>query len=233
MSTTGIVEPAGTRARVSFHPSSRPLGGVVDGADLLTAITVGSRSRFGRCALRLARTDTIATGQVRGCVAAAVGYLVGLSEHELASAIGTALAFSPRLAVLGSDAHDIKEGIPWAAHAGVAAADLARAGFNGPRTGFDGRTFDQAVLLGAWVSKCRSSTPYFKPYACVPLGAAAIDAAINLVSAHGIDAATVEDVRVDTFERATTLFNLREPNVLEAAQYSVPFCVATAITRGG
>jgi 2-methylcitrate dehydratase PrpD len=230
--------------RASGHPGSGVIPAVLataevessTGTEVLTAITVGYEVavRAG-AALRLARTDTIATGHwCAAGVAAAVGYLVGLSERELGSAIGTALAFSPRLAVLGSDAHDIKEGIPWAAHAGVAAAQLARIGFNGPRTGFDDGQFDRAVLLrGLGVEPPLIDTVYFKPYACCRWAHAAIDAALSLVTAHEINAAAIEDVQVDTFDRATTLFNDANPSSLEAAQYSVPFCVATAITRGG
>ena len=230
--------------RASGHPGSGVIPAALataevessKGADVLAAITVGYEVavRAG-AALRLARTDTIATGHwCAAGVAAAVGYLAGLSEREQASAIGTALAFSPRLAVLGSDAHDVKEGIPWAAHAGVAAVELARAGFIGPRTGFDDGRFDQAVLLGGLgVEPPLIETVYFKPYACCRWAHAAVDAALNLVAAHGIEPSTIEDVHVDTFERATTLFNDANPTSLEAGQYSVPFCVATAITRGG
>lgn len=229
--------------RASGHPGAGVIPAVLataeaessSGPDVLAAIAVGYEVavRAG-AALRLARTDTIATGHWCATgVAAAVGHLVGLSEHEFASAIGTALAFSPRVAVLGADAHDVKEGIPWAAHAGMAAVALARAGFNGPRTGFDDGRFDQSVVLeGLGVGPPLIESVYFKPYACCRWAHAAVDGALNLVAAHGIEARTIEDVQVDTFERATTLFNDPDPTSLEAAQYSVPFCVATAVTIG-
>jgi 2-methylcitrate dehydratase PrpD len=74
---------------------------------------------------------------------------------------------------------------------------------------------------------------YFKPYSCCRWAHAAIDGVIDIMCQEGISADAVVAVRIDTFARALSLNNDLAPRTLEAAQYSVPFCIAVAAVRGG
>ncbi len=204
------------------------------GQELIEAIVVGYEVAIrAGAALKIGPSDTISTGHWCSVgAAAAAGRLAHLTEDETARAIGTAAAFAPRLVPLGSDAHDVKEGIPWAAHAGVVAVELAAGGFRGPLHALaDG--FDSAELLrGLGGTTPLIESVYFKPYACCRWAHAAIDASLELRLDAKLDASDIEEVTIDTFARATALFNEPNPSSLEAAQYSVPFCVAAALVHG-
>jgi 2-methylcitrate dehydratase PrpD len=229
--------------RASGHPGAAIVPAVIaaaeqrgaPGSELLAAIVVGYEVavRVG-AAFRRRPSDTISTGHWCALgVAAAVGRLVELSEEALASAIATAWAFSPRLVELGSSAHDVKEGIPWATHAGLAAVEFASCGLVGPLHGVDDGAFDVDILVGGLGTEpplIRST--YFKPYGCCRWAHSAVDASLQLAKEAQVPASSIDEVRIDTFRRATTLFNEPDPSTLEAAQYSVPFCVSAALLHG-
>jgi 2-methylcitrate dehydratase PrpD len=229
--------------RASGHPGAAIVPAViaaaehrcVRGRELLAAIVVGYEVavRAG-AAFRRRPSDTISTGHWCALgVAAAVGRLVELSEDELASAIATAWAFSPRLVELGSHAHDVKEGIAWATHAGMAAVELASGGLAGPLHGIDDGAFDiDALVRGLGTEPLLIRSTYFKPYACCRWAHSAVDASLMLAEEARVPASTIDEVRIDTFRRATTLFNEPDPSTVEAAQYSIPFCVSAALLHG-
>jgi 2-methylcitrate dehydratase PrpD len=73
---------------------------------------------------------------------------------------------------------------------------------------------------------------YFKPYSSCRWSHAAIDGLIGILRKQSLEPAAVERVTVHTFERALRLNNYPDPDTLEAAQYSIPFCLGTAAVRG-
>jgi len=59
-----------------------------------------------------------------------------------------------------------------------------------------------------------------------------LDAVISLVREHQLAAEDIHTVDVFTFERTLRLNNYADPDTLEGAQYSLPFCLA-AVAVGG
>lgn len=210
------------------------------GADadrLLTAIAlgfeIGVRIAASRDINQLRTTDT---GQWCGYgVAVAAGWLRGLPPGTIAHAMAIAGHTASSQAATGWTrvGHNVKEGIPWATATGLTAVDLAVAGYTGPVDILDDpAVYDQGALLsdlgGAW----RIEGAYHKLYSCCRWAHAPIDAVLALKDDNHIPIHTIETIDVTTFSRALTLNNEPAPASLEAAQYSIPFCVALALVRG-
>jgi 2-methylcitrate dehydratase PrpD len=126
----------------------------------------------------------------------------------------------------------VKEGIPAATATGIASVDLAESGFTGPLDLLDHATYDAGTLLDGLGVRWMIEGVYFKPYSCCRWAHAAIDGALALQATHGLAADEIAQIDIETFDRALRLGNDAAPRTIEAAQYSVPFCVALAIVRG-
>lgn len=168
--------------------------------------------------------------------AAAVGALRQLPSLQIAHAIAIAGITAPNQSATAYTRHrgnSVKEGIPWAAANGLLAAGLAGKGFTGPVDILDepGR-FDPAKLVDGLGGSWQIEGTYFKPYSCCRWNHAPIDALLALMSKHGIAASDIVAIEVETFGRALTLANEVAPSTLEGAQYSIPFCLGVAATRG-
>jgi 2-methylcitrate dehydratase PrpD len=202
---------------------------------VLAAIAVGYEVAIrAGTALRISKTAIIGTGHWCSFgVAATAAALRSLTLRQTASAIALAGALAPRLVRL-SDAGDLKEGIPWATYTGLVAADMAAAGAPGPVGILDDDTvFDCDVAvhdLGR--AEPLIGTTYFKLYSCCRWAHAAIEAISDILSHAEIVVADIEEIAIGTFGRALTLPNDVEPQSLERAQYSVPFCVSVAAALG-
>ena len=244
-----------------LHPSSAVLPAAfavaeatgASGPAFLDAATVGVELT---CRLGMAGYDEAANtsvffewGQhataICGAVGAALaaGMLRGLSADELTSAIGIAASMGSGVIEANRTGGTIKRvHCGWAAHAGVAAADLARHGLTGPPTVLEGgfgflraflgdRVRIEAVTEGLgehW------ETPgiFFKPYPCNHFTQAGIDAALALRD---------RGVRPDDVERlvlgapAPVLRTIAEPREQKIrptsgyhAAFSGPYTVAAA-----
>jgi 2-methylcitrate dehydratase PrpD len=181
-----------------------------------------------------------------------------------AAGVATALRLPPRgivdaLGVAGSMASGIIEYLAegtwpkrmhagWAGQSGVRAALLARAGFVGPRTVFEGvhglfhgfaRSAEGnfAALTGDFGSRWVTETLAFKPYPCGTMAQPYIDCARRL-AARGIAAADIEEITCEVAEG--TVHRLWEPLADKqrppngfAAKFSVPYAIAAAFVHGG
>ena len=173
--------------------------------------------------------------------AAAAASVLGLTGDQMAVAFGLAGEQA------GGTMQSHKEGA-WsrrlhsghAAERGVSAALLAADGFQGPRQIFDGdQNFYKALALQyepSWLAyglgkHWAISDIGYKSYSCAIGFHTAIDALLELKRDVGFEAEDVEKVTV--FKPATTPIHLRTdfPTII-AAQYSAPFCIATAILKG-
>lgn len=213
-------------------------GGSGIGADrLLTAIAigyeVGVRISAARDINRLRTTDT---GVWCGPgVAAATGWLTNQPTPVIAHAIAIAAQTATSQAATGWTklGHTVKEGIPWATANGVAAVSLAAAGHRGPLDILDDPDqYMRQSMLGEFGDTWAIEKAYFKLYSCCRWAHAAIDAALALKARHCLVPEEIEGLFIETFDRALTLPNQSEPQSIEAAQYSVPFCVALALVHG-
>lgn len=204
----------------------------------LTAIAIGYEIAVRIAAARdLGNLDTLVTGPWCGQgAAAAAGWLRNLSPAHVAQAIAIAGSSAPNLAAVAYSqvmGNHVKEGIPWATATGLAAVDLAQAGFTGPLDLFDNeKLYNPARLSGALGENWLIDSIYFKPYSCCRWAHAAIDALLDLQAEEAISSASIQKIEVHTFSRVFRLNNDLAPASLEAAQYSVPFCLALVALHG-
>ena len=177
--------------------------------------------------------------------AAAAGRLSGASRQQLVWALG--LCGSQAAGILEQSASWLKRlGPGWAAHSGLAAVALGRAGFIGPKTIFEGpRGFYAAHIQrlpeGDLLPSHELGTSWrtlgiaLKPYPCCHFIHAFADAALELR----------EQVKLEDIERVDCLLTARlhkmvaeprpvriRPTTSYEALFSVPFVVALALVRG-
>jgi 2-methylcitrate dehydratase PrpD len=185
-----------------------------------------------------------------GAIGAAVaaGMLSGLDPDQLTSVVGIAASMGAGVIEANRTGGTIKRvHCGWAAHAGVAAADLARHGLTGPPTVIEGRFGFLQAFCGDRVHVERVTdglgdeweTPgiFFKPYPCNHFTHAGIDAALAL-RARGVEP---DDVRALTLGvPAPVLRTIAEPPEEKArprsgyhAAFSGPYTVAAALLGGG
>jgi 2-methylcitrate dehydratase PrpD len=208
------------------------------GPEVLSAIAVGYELGVRIAAARdFSKLDTLSTG--RWCaygVAAAGGRLLGLLPEKTAQAMAIAGVLSPGLSAAGYSTvmgNHVKEGIAWATWIGLAALDLAAKGYTGPIDILDHRGYYDADQIVSELGRPLAiDTVYFKPYACCRWIHAALDGILELLSSGNIEARDIRRIKVYTFGRALRLNNYADPDTLEAAQYSIPFCMALAAIRG-
>jgi 2-methylcitrate dehydratase PrpD len=168
-----------------------------------------------------------------GSVAAA-GKLLKFDRRTFQSALGIALAHGP-FPPGGAFAFDsmVKETIGWAGVVGCSSAFLAREGFAGPEDMLDrSRRYDTAQLVQDLGREFAILKTYFKPYASCRWSHPAIDGALNLVREHGLQPEEVEQIHVEGFQQITMLRDY-SPATTVAAQYSLPFALALALSHGG
>jgi 2-methylcitrate dehydratase PrpD len=145
--------------------------------------------------------------------AAVAGRLRGLTEDQLVSAFGICGSQAGGIIEYLTDGSWTKRLHPgWAAHAGVVAALLARSGFTGPETVFEGaHGFYQAFagghdaarvdeLLGTLGRTWELLELTFKPYPCGSIAQPYMDCALRLRERHKIQPEQIVQIRCRTAE---------------------------------
>ncbi|WP_257165936.1 MmgE/PrpD family protein [Bradyrhizobium sp. SRS-191] len=230
----------------SGHPGAAIIPGVLsllgslslDGQRALAAIAIGYEIGIRISGSRdLRSVPTVNSGLWSGqAVAAAVGWLRGLSRQQIAHAISIAGTTAPSQSATPYTrfrGNSVKEGIPWGAANGILAVDLAKQGFTGPIDILDSsERYDRGRLLDGIGTSWLINSTYFKPYSCCRWLHAPIDALLTLMKDHGIHPKAIINIDVETFGRSLTLSNEVAPATLEGAQYSLPFCLGVAATSG-
>jgi 2-methylcitrate dehydratase PrpD len=208
------------------------------GMELLAAIVVGYE-----VAIRIAAArdhdalDTLATGRWCGFgAAAAAGRLRGMSPEKLAEALSIAGVQAPGLSAAGYSSimgNSVKEGIAWSTLTALCALAPAERGFTGPLDILDSPDyyFPEKIVSGLGKTFAIEQI-YFKPYSCCRWIHSAIDALCAIMEEHNLDAQEMTGMNVHLFERALRLNNYPDPDSLEGAQYSIPFCLAVAAVAG-
>jgi 2-methylcitrate dehydratase PrpD len=138
----------------------------------------------------------------------------------------------------------------WAGVAGITAATLAKHGFVGPRSAYEGRfglyasylkkNVEQADLMLATENLGRYwqiDEVAVKPIPACHFAHAAADAAVALHKAHGLPSNAIRRVRAFVPQEAVAivcepLANKRSPANSYDAQFSIPYIVATALLKG-
>jgi 2-methylcitrate dehydratase PrpD len=184
-----------------------------------------------------------------GAVAAA-GKLYGLSEDQLVSALGIAGSQASGIIEYLADGTWTKRLHPgWAAHAGIVAAMLARAGMLGPETVLEGEHgFYEAFAGGHDDGRLRAlvdslgtaweiTNLTYKPYPCGSIAHPYMDCARRLRERHRVDPERIVAIRCRT--AAGPVPRLWEPLAAKhappngyAAKFSLPYLVASMFVRG-
>jgi 2-methylcitrate dehydratase PrpD len=127
-----------------------------------------------------------------------------------------------------------------ASEAGVLAASLAAAGFEGPKTVLEGQfgflrvfctEFDESQLTRGLGHDFVTLSTVLKRYPVHATAHAAVRAVRDLQAEHGFAGEAVEAVTVTGNPRMIERHAIAEPAELMLAQYSIPFCVALALFR--
>src|SRR5438128_1982759 len=184
-----------------------------------------------------------------GAVAAA-GKLQRLSEEQLVHAFG----------IVGSQAAGIIEYLAdgswpkrlhpgWVSHAGVIAAQLARAGFTGPATVLEGQHGLYAAFagghdasrLGALLETLGKTWELeeltLKPYPCGSIAQPYMDCAARLREQHGIKPEQILSIRCRTAEGPIPrlwepLASKHNPANGYASKFSLPYLLAAILVKG-
>lgn len=207
--------------------------GACTGAELITRIAMGYEigTRAG-IALHATASDYHTSGAWIALAAALIGArALGLTPAQAREAVGIAEYHGPRSQMMRCIDHPtmVKDGSGWGAMAGVSAAYLARGGF----TGAPALTIEDSALAPIWAdlgARWYVCEQYVKLYPVCRWAQPAVEAALTLMRMHGLSAADVREVHVETFHEAARLTAI--PRTTEEAQYSLPFSVAAAIARG-
>jgi len=180
--------------------------------------------------------------------AAGVAAALGVDEKTFASAQGIAGSLASGIIEYLAEGASTKRMHPgWAAQSGLRAVALARAGFEGPRTVWEGAhgllhgfantlEGDWAKLTGGFGEEWIARTIAFKPYACGTMIHPYIDCARRLAAKVG-DPAAIASIECDTAEGIVhrlwePLQGKRRPANAYAAKFSIPYCIAYALRHG-
>jgi 2-methylcitrate dehydratase PrpD len=181
--------------------------------------------------------------------AAGVGAALGLTAKEIVDALGIAGSMAGGIIeYLAEGAWTKRLHAGWAAQSGIRAALLARQGFVGPRTVFEGAhglfhgfahttKGDYDALTGDFGTRWVTDTLAFKPYPCGTMAQPYIDCARRL-AARGIKAEDVEAMLCEVAEGTVhrlwePLADKQRPRNGYAAKFAVPYLLATGFVHGG
>jgi 2-methylcitrate dehydratase PrpD len=175
--------------------------------------------------------------------AIAVGRLLKLDAQAMTGALGIAGSLASGLlefARSGNGSMVKKLHLARAAESGVLAAELAARGMTGPDSVLDGpfgfltvfcAEAEPAALAGDLGAVFESDRLCFKRYPCHITAHAPVEAALALKQRHGFTASEVAAIRIAASAKAARLHDIPRPADMGLAQYSIPFCVATALLK--
>ena len=218
-----------------------------DGATALRAFVAGCEVLFRIGAASHHSSEKLGfhapglTGVYGAAVAASVVY--GLDAEATAHAMGLAGSMSAGLLAFtrsqqGAMVKRLHMGR--ACEAGISAARLAQSGFTGPETVLEGRfgylevfcrEAEPALLTRALGQDWETLRICLKRYACHVTAQAPVQALRELMLEHSFTGHEVDHVELACTEKVMSHHDLRDPQDLMQAQYSVPFCLALALYR--
>jgi 2-methylcitrate dehydratase PrpD len=235
-------------AAFAVAENSKP---AVSGKDLIVAIALGVDML---CRLRMGAGDAKAIGWMAETlaplsVAATGAKLLRLDDEKTLNAVGIAYAScSGNVQPTVEGAWTLWLPAGTAAASGILALDLAREGFLGARSPLRGEFglyrlyfrggYDEGQLLGQLGERNEIVNTSMKPYPTCKYTHHAIYTTLKLVQEHDIKPEKVKEVTVATSTMAATQCGFDEkgqpkttPQSVGAAQFSIPFTVATAVVK--
>ena len=223
-----------------------------DGASVLKGIAVGVETicRLSLVAPMRVHKAGFHPTAVFGAMAAAAAAsaTLGLDAPTVAHAFGIAGSMAGGIIEYLADGSWTKRlHAGWAAQSGIRAALLARAGFVGPLSVFEGRHGlfhgfardaggDYGQLTDGFGTRWLLESLAFKSYACGTMAQPYVDCAIRLAQ-RGIAAESIREIVSEVAEG--TVHRLWEPLAAKqappnayAAKFSTPFCIAAGFILG-
>ena len=181
--------------------------------------------------------------------AAGVGAALGLNARQIVDALGIAGSMAGGvIEYLAEGAWTKRLHAGWAAQSGLRAALLAREGFVGPRTVFEGvhglfngfahtTDGDYDALTGDFGTRWVTDTLAFKPYPCGTMAQPYIDCARRL-AAQGVRPEDINEIVCEVAEGTVhrlwePLADKQRPRNGYAAKFATPYLLATGFVQGG
>ena len=225
----------------------------LDGDQILKGLAVGSEliCRLALVAPTAMHKQSFHPTAVCGTfgVAAGLSSVLDLSEKQMVSALGIAGSFTSGIIEYLAEGSWTKRVHPgWSANSGMNATLIAKSGFYGPRTVFEGKhgffeafalkeiERDYSHLTDGLGKRWENQNLAFKPFACGTMAQPFVDCAIkirkkikNLNEISSITAKVGEGTVHRLWE---PLKEKRQPSTPYSAKFSVPYCVAVGFIRG-
>ena len=222
----------------------RLIGAYVRGWELLVRLGLAAPGAFQTRGFQVTSTaGTLAAAEV-------AAELSGLDEDQSVNALGIALSQAAGVFEFLSNGSSVKSLHPgWAAHAGITAAALARAGMNGPETALEGRfglfasfAGDRAAAerfaasLYDFGSKWHLLDAAYKFYPCCHYLHPFIEAAGDLIE-RGVRADDIARITCRIAQPAATVVCepweiKQQPATGHAARWSLPIVLAARLIDG-
>ncbi|TAM92516.1 MmgE/PrpD family protein [bacterium] len=248
--TTAIVH-----ASACIVPTALGVGESVgaSGQDVLTAAVLGWETvvRIGAAAAGRFHDRGFHASGVAGAFAAALvaGKLYGLNADQLTNALGIVGSQAAGIFEYLADGSWVKRIHPgWAAHCGIYAARMARAGFTGPKSVFEGRfglynthvgegNYDLDTAVAGLGSTWETPRISYKPYPCCHYNHAFLDCVANVQRDASLRTQDIARIICHISERQIPIVcepvaaKLR-PRTDYDAKFSLQFCVAAMLVHG-
>ena len=237
-----VIVPAVLAACERHNPNGRAaLVGIAAGVEIMCRLSLVAPMRAHKAGFH----PTAIYGAMGA--AAGVGAALGLNKKQIVDALGIVGSMaSGIIEYLAEGAWTKRMHAGWSAQSGMRAALLARAGFYGPRTVFEGvhglfhgfaNTLDGNYdeVIGDFGKRWVTETIAFKPYPCGTMAHPYIDCARRL--AAKVKASDIKEIVCDVGEG--TVHRLWEPLAAKqrpangyAGKFSTPYCIAAGFVRG-
>ena len=242
-----VVVPAVLAACERFERDGRSaLLGIAAGVETMCRLSLVAPKRIHKAGFH----PTAVLGAVASTLAVSV--VLKLEKHQIVNALGIAGSMAGGIIeYLAEGAWTKRLHAGWAAHCGLHAARIAREGFTGPRTVFEGKhglfyafahdlDFDYKKLTHEFGKDWLLTGLTFKPYATGTMNQPYIDCALRLRErgrSSSFRAEDITEVQCDTAEGYVhrlwePLAGKQRPPNGYAAKFSTPYAIAAGILRG-
>jgi 2-methylcitrate dehydratase PrpD len=239
-----VIVPAVLAACERHNPDGRmALTGIAVGTEVLCRLSLVAPKAVHRAGFH----PTAIFGAMGA--AAGVGAALGLNARQIVDAFGIAGSMAGGIIeYLAEGASTKRLHAGWAAQSGIKAALLARQGFVGPRTVFEGvhglfngfaHTIkgDYGALTGDFGTRWVTDTLAFKPYPCGTMAQPYIDCARRL-AARGVKAEDIGEIVCEVAEGTVhrlwePLADKQRPRNGYSAKFATPYLLATGFVHGG
>ena len=225
----------------------------LNGDQILKGLTIGSEliCRLALVAPTAMHKQSFHPTAVCGTfgVAAGLSSVLDLTETQMVSALGIAGSFTSGIIEYLAEGSWTKRVHPgWSANSGMNASLIAKSGFYGPRTVFEGEhgffeafalkeiERDYSHLTDGLGNRWENQNLAFKPFACGTMAQPFVDCAIKIrkkiKNLNNISSITAKVGEGTVHRLWEPLKEKKNPSTPYSAKFSVPYCVAVGFIRG-